>query len=107
MVRYLIAAVLILLAGYGLIEAWPLIQGPSLSIESPSEYGSFPGGIVPLTGKASRVATLRLNGVSIPHDTEGRFSTTLTFPQGGSILTFVATDRFGRHSTTTRSIYVP
>lgn len=107
MTRYLIALVLCILIGYGLIEAWALLAGPSLSITSPIDNTPYPGSIVSIQGKATRVATLTLNGASIPHDQSGNFSSTLTFPRGGSILTFVATDRFGRSVTATRSIFVP
>lgn len=107
MTRYLIAGVLLLLVGYGLIEAWPLLIGPSLSVDSPQNEATFPDGIVTVTGKATRIALLTLNGASIPHDKDGSFSSTLTFPRGGSILTIVATDRFGRSITVTRSIFVP
>lgn len=107
MVRTLLAAALLLLSGYGLVEAWPLIQGPSLSLESPADQSSFPGGIVAVRGQASRIAMLTLDGASLPHDIDGTFSSELTFPQGTSILTFVATDRFGRRITETRSVYVP
>lgn len=106
MTRYLIALVLSILIGYGLFEAWPLIAGPTLSVESPADQTSFSDGIVTVKGQASRIALLTLNGASVLHDKNGAFSTTLTFPHGASILTFVATDRFGRHITTTRSIFV-
>lgn len=107
MTRYLIALVLLALVGYGLIEAWPLIIGPALSVESPVNNASFPGGIVPIKGYALRIAQLSLDGANLLHDKDGSFSSTLTFPRGASILTFVATDRFGRHVTVTRSIFVP
>jgi|CXWL01.1.fsa_nt_gi hypothetical protein len=107
MIRYLLAIVLFSLISYGTIEAWPLIAGPSLSVESPKNDMSYPGGIVPILGKGGRIALLTLNSAPVLRDTEGSFSTTLTFPYGASILTFVATDRFGRHITTTRSVFVP
>lgn len=107
MVRYLIITVLALLVMYGGVEAWPLVAGPSLTITSPTRDAAFPGGIVAITGKAPRAAQLSLNGAPLLHDQNGGFSTLLTFPRGGSILTFVATDRFGRTVTDTRSIFVP
>ena len=107
MIRYLIACVLIVLIGYGLIKAWPLLAGPSLSIISPVNNVSYPGGIVVVQGNARRATTLTLNGAPLLHDQRGDFSSTLTFPRGGSILTFVATDRFGRTVTVVRSIFVP
>lgn len=107
MTRYLIALVLFVLIGYGLIEAWPLLVGPSLSILSPAQNAPYPGGIVSIQGTAARAASLTLNGTPILHDQNGGFSSTLTFPRGGSILTFVVTDRFGRTVTETRTIFVP
>ncbi len=107
MIRSLLALTLVLLTGYGLIEAWPLIAGPGLTVASPQNAASFPGGTVTISGKASRVALLTLDGAQVLHDQDGSFSTTLTFPHGTSILTLIATDRFGRHVATTRSIFVP
>jgi hypothetical protein len=107
MTRYLIVAVLIALVGYGGIEAWPLLKGPSLVIDSPLNNAAFPGGIVAIQGKAPRAARLSLNGAPLLRDQNGNFSSMLTFPVGGSILTFVATDRFDRTVTATRSIFVP
>jgi hypothetical protein len=107
MLRFLIALALLLVLSYGLIEAWPLIQGPALTIDSPVDQGVYPGGSVTIRGHASRIADLTLNGATVIHDTQGTFDTTLTFPRGGSILTFVATDRFGRRLTLTRSVYIP
>ncbi len=107
MTNYLIGAVLFVIALYGGIEAWPLMAGPSLAIESPAQNASIPGGIVAIEGRASRVAKLTINGALARYDQNGDFSSTLTFPRGGSILTFVAADRFGREVTATRTIFVP
>jgi len=107
MTRYLIFAVLCLFAGYGLIEARPVIVGPSLSISSPANDAVFPTGIVAISGTAARAATLTLNGAIMLHEKDGFFSSVLTLPRGGSILTFTATDRFGKRVSTTRSVFVP
>ena len=107
MTKYLIGAVLFVIIGYGLIEAWPLIADPTLSIASPTDNALFPSGIVSVAGRAKRASTIMLNGAPLFHDQQGEFSSTLTFPHGGSILTFTATDRFGRTVTATRAIFVP
>ena len=107
MIKYLIGAILLIVAGYGSIEAWPLIAGPTLVISSPTHNETFPDGIVTVQGRAARATQLILDGAAVLHDQEGNFSSTLTFPRGGSILTFVATDRFGRTVTATRTIFVP
>ena len=107
MLKYLIGAVLLVLALYGAVKAWPLIAGPSLSVTSPADYASFPDGVVMVEGVATRAATLTLDGAPLLHQENGSFSSTLTFPRGGSILTLVATDRFGRSVTVIRNIFVP
>ncbi len=107
MTRTLIFIVLAVFALYGAIEAWPLVAGPSLTITSPADNATIEGGIVTVAGSAARAARLTLDGANVLRDQEGSFSTTLTFPRGGSILTFVATDRFGRTVTATRNIFVP
>ena len=107
MTRRLIAFVLFALAGYGLIEAWPILSGPSITIDYPRDGASITGGIAQVRGSASHIAMLTLDGAPVLHDELGNFNSTLTFPRGGSILTFMATDRFGRSVTATRSIFVP
>lgn len=107
MIKYLIGAVLLIGVCYGGIEAWPLIAGPTLVIASPTNNATSANGIVSVGGKVERTAILTLDGTTVLHDQNGSFSSTLTFPRGGSILTFVATDRFGRTVTATRAIFVP
>lgn len=107
MIKYLIGAVLIASALYGGMEAWPLVVGPRLIIDAPTQNAVFSDGIVAVRGKAVRATQLTLDGALVLRDQEGNFSSTLTFPRGGSILTFVATDRFGRTVTATRTIFIP
>lgn len=108
MIKYFIGAVLVALAAYGGVEAWPLIAGPSIVIDSPADNAAFPpDGVVSIRGRAPRAARLLLNGVPLLRDRHGNFSTVLAFPGGGSVLTFTAADRFGRTVITTRSIFVP
>ena len=107
MTKYLILGVLLIIGGYGCVKAWPLVAGPALRIDSPADNASFPDGIVEVRGKALRAATFTLDGAPVLREEDGSFSSTLTFPRGGSILTFVAVDRFGRSVTATRFIFVP
>lgn len=107
MTKFLMLAVLIALVGYGLVKAWPLVEGPSLSIAFPQNNAIFPEGIVAVSGKAAHAALLTLDGAPLLHEEDGNFSTTLAFPRGGSELTFTATDLFGKRVTATRTIFVP
>jgi len=107
MVKYLIALVLISGVLYGGVKAWPLIAGPRLIIDSPKDNMVVVGGTLSIAGQALRTGELTLDGALLLHDQNGTFSSTLTFPSGGSILTFVAVDRFGRRVTAERHIFVP
>ena len=62
MTRYLIAALLAILAAYGLTEAWPLIVGPTLGHRLAEAGRDVPGGIVSISGTARRAALLTLDG---------------------------------------------
>ncbi len=105
--RYALAFVLALLAVYGAVKAGPLVLGPSLVVETPGDGATIESGVVEARGTARRTAWLTLDGAPLYPDQSGRFVTALAFPQGTSILTFVAHDRFGRSVTATRQIFVP
>lgn len=107
MTKVLLGLVLTALLTYGLWEAYPLVAGPSLVISGPREGASYPDGVVTIEGRATRATTLSLNGGPLLADQAGRFDAELAFPRGGSILTFVATDRFGQSVTKQRYLYVP
>jgi hypothetical protein len=106
-VRSAIAVALLILVGYGAIEAAPLVMGPSLSVSSPVDGTTSPDGLVAVSGTAKRVTALSLNGDPLLIDEKGAFSRLIVLPRGGAILTLTATDRFGRSITKEESVYVP
>lgn len=108
MTRQLLILALAAFVLYGLVEARSLILGPSLVIASPARDGAvFADGIVVIEGRVLRAVSLTQDGAPLLPDQSGRFSSTLAFPEGTSILTIVATDRFGRSVKKERLIYVP
>jgi len=107
MTKYLLLIILFIFVGYGLVKAWPLIEGPSLFIAFPQNGVAVQDGILTISGKAVRAAQLTIDGAPILHEEDGSFSTTLTLPHGGSLLTLVATDRFGKQVSATRTVFVP
>ncbi len=107
MVRYLLAALVIVLCGYGAVEAYPILAGPSLTLTSPAPFTTATSGLVTVSGHAYRTVALTLDGAPVLPDQDGSFSSSLALPSGGSILTLTATDRFGRSVTKTRTVYVP
>jgi hypothetical protein len=98
---------LVLLAGYGVFKAVPLLSGPEITLSSPTEGQSFAGGFALIEGTASHTENLSLNGAPLLIDAKGHFSTTLVLPHGGAILSLTATDRFGKSESVRRTIFVP
>ncbi len=105
--RGLIALVLLVLLGYGALEARPLLLGPTLSVEGPTDYATVEGGVVVVSGTVSRASSFTLNGAPLLADQDGAFKAELAVARGTSILTLVATDRFGRSITKSRTVFVP
>jgi len=105
--RFLLAGALVALVAYGLIEAHALLSGPTLFVDTPLDGEQYLDGLVTIQGTMRYGVSLMLDGATLLPTADGRFETVLAFPSGSSILTLVATDRFGRSVTKTRTIYVP
>jgi hypothetical protein len=105
--RTILLGLLILVVLYGGWKAFPLLRGPSLTIESPAPYASLPDGYVVIRGTARHTNSLTLNNGPLLIDENGRFSKVLLLPPGGAILTLTAADRFGRQVTRERTVYIP
>lgn len=106
LVRGAISLVLVILAGYGMFEAAPLLRGPVLTLSSPV-YASAPDGFFTVEGSATHAESLTLNGAPLLIDEEGRFSCLMLLPSGGAILSITAEDRFGRTVTKRIAVAVP
>lgn len=107
LVRGAIGFLLLLILGYGLLKAYPLLAGPQLFIESPAEGATVADGFLTVAGTVRYGETLAVNGARLLIDEHGRFTDTLTLPYGNAILLLSASDRFGRRVTETRTVYVP
>lgn len=107
MIRTAAAIVLSLLAVYGVVKAVPILAGPSIQVEAPADFSTSPEGFTTLSGRAVHTQTLTLNGAPFLIDETGRFEGTLLLPKGGAILSLVATDRFGRTTSVTRTVFIP
>ncbi|HEV7121561.1 MAG TPA: hypothetical protein VGN56_01890 [Candidatus Paceibacterota bacterium] len=103
--RYVIAGVLFILAVYGFFKALPLLTGPQIRIDPIVMTGDQ--GFITLSGQALHTETLTLDGSTLLIDENGRFSKMLSLPRGATILTFKATDRFGRSTSVTKEIVTP
>ena len=106
-IRLAVVAVLILLTGYGLIKAWPLLSGPEIVLDSPADGATIGDGFVTISGTAKYARNLSLDGGPLLMDEQGHFSTTQLLPRGTAILGLTATDRFGHTKSAKRTVFVP
>jgi len=107
MIRFILGTILIAVLVYGGVEAAPLIAGPAIDLTSPLPQDTIPDGAVVLSGTAKRAESLSLNGGPLLIDEHGMFGKELTLPKGGTVLSLIATDRFGRTDQVTRTVYIP
>lgn len=91
--------VILVILGYGGFKAKDLAQGPKLEITSPFDGQAFRDGLVSITGTASNVSFLTLNGGKIFTDESGKYSEKILLSNGYNKITVEAEDRFGRKVT--------
>ena len=98
-----IIIVVAIIAGYAYFASSGLIDGPSITVTSPS--GGSSGNIINanvststiiIAGIAKRVNSLILDGRPIVIDPQGNFSQTLLLFPGYNVETMQGQDRFGR-----------
>jgi hypothetical protein len=107
-VRVLFVAILTCgFAYYAYFQAHNLILGPSLTLSEEQSQLQHEM-LVELRGVAENVVTLTVNGKPITTNERGVFMHPLVLEQGYTIVTLIATDRYGRTATLTRSfVYQP
>jgi len=96
---------LILLFGivwYALFQARHIIDGPKISLTSPSE-NIHSEKVIYLEGSTENITFLKLNGKNIHIDEGGIFKEQLVLENGYTIMTLTAEDRFGRATSLSRS----
>ena len=102
-----IIIVVAIIAGYAYFASSGLIDGPRITITSPSSgrsdrnsgnvvYATISTSTVVISGIAKRVNSLILDGRPIVIDPQGNFSQTLLLFPGYNVETMQGQDRFGR-----------
>lgn len=92
---------------YGYFKAEALIQGPLLSITTPTPGSTSTEPVLSISGTARHIASITLNGAPIFVNSSGEFTEELLLGNGYTILTIEAKDRFGRTITKTLPLYKP
>ncbi len=102
-----IALLILCIVIYGMVRAIPLISGPHIVLTSPEAGQKYTDGFVTVSGSLVHAQNVSLDGMPLLTDEHGNFSSTITLPPGNSILTITAQDRFGRHASEERTVYIP
>lgn len=87
------------LVAYGLFEARKLIEGPQISIKTPSNGSATSSTAVMVSGFASNISFLTINDAPAYTDESGRFAVTLSPPPGYTVFVVQGVDRFGRRAS--------
>lgn len=80
-----------------------LLAGPEIVVFEPSVQ-AVSGEVVIVSGTARNAILLTLNGRPLDVTKEGHFREELLMPQGYTIMTLSAADRYGRTTTISREL---
>lgn len=92
---FLITLLILIAVIYGGIKAYPLLAGPKITVYSPQDNSTVASTTFELSGKATRVKEITIQGRPIPIDTEGKFSEILVPQSPYTIIVLTATDFYG------------
>ena len=99
-----IAIFAVVLLSYGLFEGRRIIEGPTLTIDTPKDGSATSSTAILVAGEAQNISFLSVNDKQQFTDEHGHFEELLSLPPGFTIVTVAAKDRFGR--TTSRSVSI-
>lgn len=94
---------IVVILSYGYFQARFLIEGPQITLESPTTITQNTQ-MIQVRGTAKNITTLTLNGKTIHTDEEHVFEEILVLPESYTIMTLRATDRYGRVQTRTQEL---
>ena len=101
-----LALVVFALAGYALFEARFLIEGPEVLLTEPRDGAAVAGPLLTISGTATNISFLSINGKQSFTDENGAFKALLSPPSGYTVVTVEGVDRFGRTKTRTSRITI-
>ena len=91
--RHALTFLLVLIA-YAYYEGHGLLYGPTIDVSGRVMEVSEP--TISIEGKAQRIATLTMNGKTIPVTEDGAFSELYVLTPGYNRITLSASDRYGK-----------
>lgn len=94
-----IGLVIFIIVGYAIWRSLNYFRGPEITIFEPVNGSSIATSTIVVRGQAERINNISLNGSLILIDEQGNFGRILAIFPGINILTFNASDQFGRTSS--------
>ena len=102
----LITIIGIAVLGYVYYRSRDLLRGPSITLSSPVDGGSFTEPSVILEGTVKNTSELFINDRKVFISEEGAFSEELLLLPGYTIMTVVARDKFGKEAMEELRLYL-
>lgn len=95
----LLGLFIVFVLGYLFYQVNAINRPPSIEITSPSDGARIPSSSLVIQGRTAIGATLSIEGKSVLVDSSGNFKQPVSIGPGEKVLTFVATNNFGKQST--------
>lgn len=91
-----LALLVIVIASYSAWRVKDIIEGPKITVYSPTDGDNSRSDLVKITGKAERISQLFINGRKVFTDEEGNFNENYLLANGYNALEIKALDNLGR-----------
>ncbi len=89
----------IALLGFVALKMYPVIHGPSISIDTLKNGTVLNDPLIALNGTAAHAQDLIINGAPVPTSPDGSFNDRVLLSPGYNLITLSATDRYGKTET--------
>lgn len=89
----------IALLGFVALKIYPVIHGPSISIDTLENGTVLTDPLIALNGTAAHAQDLIINGAPVPTSPNGSFNEHVLLSPGYNLITLSATDRYGTTET--------
>ncbi len=101
------AVLILVIVAYALWRSLAYARGPHITILEPLDGASISAPTAFIRGSVERSNNVTLNGKAISIDEQGNFTETLIVFPGVNIITFEASDQFGRSVETRIQLFRP
>jgi hypothetical protein len=96
MSKWIILFLIFVFVVYGFIKAENFLLGPKIIINTPKDGQTFTNSAIEISGQASNISLLYLNGRQIFTNKSGEFKESLLLARGYNIIEIKAKDKFNR-----------